>query len=169
VRIGLISDTHIPDVAKKIPQQVVEAFGGVDLILHAGDIYAVSALDELGSIAPVLAARGDDDYAIKDVRVKEVHYLTIEGLTVYVIHSSHFWARDLIERPERHNLNKAPDIVVSGHTHRDTVLNIKDSLLINPGSATFPMYQYRLGTVALLDIDSGKAKARIVQLAEKAS
>ena len=84
-----------------------------------------------------------------------------------MIHSSHFWARDLIDHPEKHDLKEAPDSVVTGHTHRDTVLNIRESLLVNPGSATFPMYQYRLGTVALLDINGGKVEAHIVQLAEK--
>lgn len=164
MRIGLISDTHIPDVAKVTPPQVMEVFGGVDLILHAGDICEVSVLDELQSIAPVLAARGDDDYQIRDERVQEIQNLTIDGLTLYVIHSSQYWARDLIEHPERHNLEKAPDIVVFGHTHRDIVQTVGKSLLVNPGSATFPYYQLRLGTVALVDINAGKAEAHIVQL-----
>jgi len=142
----------------------MEVFGGVDLILHAGDIYVVSVLDELQSIAPVLAARGDDDYEIRDERVQEIQNLTIDGLTLYVIHSSQYWARDLIEHPERHNLEKAPDIIIFGHTHRDIVQTVGKSLLVNPGSATFPYYQPRLGTVALVDINAGKAEAHIVQL-----
>jgi len=148
MRIGLISDTHIPDVAKATPPQVMEVFGGVDLILHAGDICEVSVLDELQSIAPVLAARGDDDYEIRDERVQEIQNLTIDGLTLYVMH----------------NLEKAPDIVIFGHTHRDIVQTVGKSLLVNPGSATFPYYQLRLGTVALVDINAGKAEAHIVQL-----
>ncbi len=164
MRIGLISDTHIPDAAKAIPPQVMEVFSGVDLILHAGDIYIVSVLDELQSIAPVLAARGDDDYEIRDERVQEMQNLTIEGLTFYVVHSSQYWARDLIERPERHNLAQAPDVIVFGHTHRDVVQTVGKSLLVNPGSATLPYYQLRLGTVALVDINAGKVEAHIVEL-----
>jgi len=61
--IGLISDTHIPDAAMALPPQVWEAFRGVDLILHAGDIFEVPVLDQLGGISPVLAAQGDSDYA----------------------------------------------------------------------------------------------------------
>ena len=41
MRIGLISDTHIPSVPGEIPPQVKEIFQGVDLIFHAGDIYLV--------------------------------------------------------------------------------------------------------------------------------
>ena len=162
--IGLISDTHIPEIAKEIPQQVKEVFKGVDMILHAGDIFVASVLDELAAIAPVLAARGDDDYTIRDKRMDEVQNLTLDGLNVYVIHSSQYFARDLIEHPERHNLEKPPDVVVFGHTHRDVVQTVGNSLLVNPGSATFPYYQMRLGTVGLLSINGGKAEARIVSL-----
>jgi len=162
--IGLISDTHIPEIAKRIPLQVREVFKGVDLILHAGDIFVDSVLEELGAIAPVLAARGDDDYPIRDKRMDEVQNLTLEGLNVYVIHSSQYFARDLIEHPEKHNLEKSPDVVVFGHTHRDVVKKVGGSLLVNPGSATFPYYQLRLGTVGLLTIKAGEAEARIVPL-----
>ena len=162
--IGLISDTHIPEIAKTLPQQVREVFKSVDLILHAGDIFVDSVLEELATIAPVLAARGDDDYQIRDKRMDEVQNLTLEGLNVYVIHSSQYFARDLILHPDKHNLEKAPDVVVFGHTHRDVVQKLGRSLLVNPGSATFPYYQLRLGTVALLTIKSGEAEARIVPL-----
>lgn len=162
--IGLISDTHIPEIAKRIPLQVREVFKGVDLILHAGDIFVDSVLEELGAIAPVLAARGDDDYPVQDKRMDEVQNLTLEGLNVYVIHSSQYFARDLIEHPEKHNLEKSPDVVVFGHTHRDVVKKVGGSLLVNPGSATFPYYQLRLGTVGLLTIKAGEAEARIVPL-----
>ena len=164
--IGLISDTHIPEIAKTIPPRVKKVFNGVDLILHAGDIFVDSVLEELGAIAPVLAARGDNDYPIRDKRMNEVQNLTLDGLNVYVIHSSHYFARDLIEHPEKHNLEKAPDVVVFGHTHRDIVQAVGNSLLVNPGSATFPYYQLRMGTVALLSIKAGKAEAHIVPLFE---
>jgi putative phosphoesterase len=167
MRIGLISDTHIPDAATTLPPQVLEALSGVDLILHAGDLFEASVLDELELVAPVLAARGDDDFWVQDQRVRDVQTLTVEGLELYVIHSSHFWARELVECPEKHGLETAPDVVIFGHTHRDTVLSIGDSLLVNPGSPTFPQYQLRLGTVAILDINNGKARARIVQLQNK--
>ncbi len=56
MKIGLISDTHIPEVTKSLPQEVKETFKDVDLILHAGDIYLPRVLDGLARFAPVLAA-----------------------------------------------------------------------------------------------------------------
>ena len=121
-------------------------------------------LDQLHNIAPVLAARGDDDYGISDKRVQDAHNLIVDGLTLYLTHSSDFSAHHVIQFPERHALKKAPDIVVFGHSHADVVQQDRGSLLVNPGSATFPNYEYRLGSVALLTINAGKAKAHIVYL-----
>ncbi len=157
MRIGLISDTHIPEHAKDLPDQLKKVFSDVDLILHAGDVYKVSVLDELEGIAPVLAAEGDDDYyeVISDNRVKEKHILDIDGVTIWLRHAiTYAWDEG----------EKRPDVIVSGHTHRATMEKKEGVLLVNPGSATFPDYQHKLGTVALLTINSGKAEAQIIQL-----
>ena len=39
MKIGLISDTHIPSMGPEPPAEVKTAFQGVDLIIHAGDVY----------------------------------------------------------------------------------------------------------------------------------
>ena len=40
--IGIISDTHIPTRQAKLPLEVLSAFNGVDLILHAGDFESLT-------------------------------------------------------------------------------------------------------------------------------
>jgi len=162
--IGLISDTHVPDVIKAIPAEVLEAFNGVDLILHAGDIYITSVLDQLQTVAPVLSARGDDDFNIWDERVQQSHKLNVEGLNIFLTHSSDYSPHHVIQYPERHGFEKAPDVIVYGHSHSYNIDTMKGTLLVNPGSATFPQYQHRLGTVAILDITAGKAEARLIYL-----
>jgi predicted phosphodiesterase len=47
VRIGLISDTHISVAMKHVWPQVYEAFRGVDLIMHGGDLMITDVLDWL--------------------------------------------------------------------------------------------------------------------------
>ena len=163
-RIGLISDTHIPEAAKVLPPEIEDAFKGVDLILHAGDLYTVSVLDELGRIAPVFAVMGDDDYGIDDERVKEIQTLTVEGLNIFLIHSHQFWAGHVIEYPEQHELEKAPDIVVFGHSHWDAINKRRESIMVNPGSPTFPHYKRELGTVAILNIHAGEVDTQIIHL-----
>ena len=61
-RIGLIADTHDDAVSwDEIHPRTVEAFGGVDLILHCGDLTTTGVLDRLAEIAPVVAVRSAAD------------------------------------------------------------------------------------------------------------
>lgn len=169
MRLGLLSDTHIPDAAAELPPEMMEAFRGVDLILHAGDIYIPSVLDDLERIAPVLAARGDDDYlsTLTDERVKEKHVLKLEGQTLWLVHekayyfTSSWWKSRIASGQDRDDI---PDIVVFGHEHRTVVQRLDDILYINSGSPTFLGYRRGLGTVGILNIDSGEADIQILQL-----
>ncbi|MBK9342706.1 MAG: metallophosphoesterase family protein [Dehalococcoidia bacterium] len=61
MRIGLISDTHIPEARYELWPQVFDAFRGVDCILHAGDIHDLVVIDQLHDIAPTWAARGNGE------------------------------------------------------------------------------------------------------------
>jgi len=192
MRIGLISDTHIPHDVEALPPQVKEIFRGVDLILHAGDIYLSSVLDKLEEIAPVLAARGDDDSPSVNGRVKEKHVLNFEGFSLWLIHIfpyfslhslqsfSYFSSRSLhsflysasaspdqeLEEALKEIVERedVPDILVFGDTHKASLHRIQGFLLINPGSATLPGYKHVLGAVAILTISPGKAEADIIQL-----
>ena len=68
MRVGVVSDTHIPSRAPAIPPGVFEAFEGVHLILHAGDVSVRAALDELAALAPVHAVAGNIDDASLQVK-----------------------------------------------------------------------------------------------------
>src|SRR3990172_8453756 len=62
MRIGLISDTHIPTAGRDLWPQVYAALRGVDLIMHAGALHDPAVLDWLEPLAPVLAVSGNGDY-----------------------------------------------------------------------------------------------------------
>ncbi len=173
VLIGLLSDTHVPDHAQKLPDKLKDVFRGVDLILHGGDIYVPRVLDELEKIAPVRAAWGDDDLKTDlgtDTRMTTERTLVLEGVTIWLVHVRPSYqiicpeAEDnpspaMVEASRNH-----PAVVISGHLHRASVERYKDVLLVNPGSATFPDYVSKPGTVALLSINSGKVEAKVIQL-----
>ncbi|HLB27790.1 MAG TPA: YfcE family phosphodiesterase [Dehalococcoidales bacterium] len=171
MRIGLISDTHIPWEVPKVPAEVFPIFEGVDLILHAGDIYSHSVLDDLEKIAPVYAALGDDDYPGDDQRVKERHVLKLEGKLVYLVHEGPYniltsggvlplWWRNVISKDKYVN----PDIIVAGHEHRTIVERTHGILYINPGSPTLLHYKKGLGTVGILELNGGEPKVEIIHL-----
>lgn len=170
MHIGLLSDTHIREAAQRLPPQVAEAFQGVDLILHAGDICVPSVLDELEHAAPVLAASGDDDYGaiLTDSRVKPKHVLQFEGQTLWLVHDSSYY-RSFKSRQASNPVGQTdlgvPDIVVFGHLHYSVAERHSGILFVNPGSPmSVSSHSARLGTVAILHIDSGKAQVDTLQL-----
>jgi putative phosphoesterase len=170
--IGLLSDTHIAFPYETIPSQVKDVFDGVDLILHAGDIWIPSVLDALESVAPVKSAWGDDDSEddfAGDNRMMQGMSLELEGITIWLRHVKPRYGLispngdTASSKPDVEPLAR-PDVVVYGHSHFANMENYKGVLLINPGSVTWPNYIPKLGSVALLTIDSGEVEAHIVQL-----
>ncbi|MDD5289260.1 MAG: metallophosphoesterase family protein [Dehalococcoidales bacterium] len=167
MRIGLISDTHVREpghraglstlTAEVLPIQVRDAFQGVDLILHAGDVYTLPVLDKLETVAPVLVSEGDDDpfEVVNDPRVKHEQFLTIEGITIWVSHYG---------RLAENFIGDLPDVIVFGHSHKSVIGHRDGALWINPGSPTFPGYEHIAGSVAILTIKDGKVDARLIQL-----
>ena len=137
-RIGLVSDTHIPEVWAELPPEVTEALRDVDLILHAGDIYVPRVLDDLERIAPVLAAEGDDDdyrVTLADKRVKKKHILKLEGQTLWLVLMRPFYLTNgwcLTQSFSEPNKDECPDIVVFGHEHCTAVQHYSNILFINP-------------------------------------
>jgi predicted phosphodiesterase len=151
-----------------------------------------SVLDELEEIAPVLAARGDDDSASVNGRVKEKHVLNFEGFSLWLIHVFPFFSlhslhslsysssrvlQSFLYSPSAFSdqeLEEAlreiveredvPDILVFGDTHKALLRRVQGCLFVNPGSATFPGYKHVLGTVAILTISPGKFEADVIQL-----
>lgn len=168
MKIGLISDTHFTKDDQTIRPEAAKAFEGVELILHAGDVYVASVLDQLEAIAPVLCAlgNGDGDLA-QDPRVKDVHLLSIEGVTIGLLHGLDYpepaWRP--LERAVEREFGQWVDVIVFGDTHVAVVDRCKGVLLVSPGSLTFPNNLVNVpGTVGILEVSRGQAEARIIQL-----
>ena len=161
MRIGLITDTHIPEVASELPSQLTDAFRDVELILHAGDIFDLSVLDDLERIAPVLAVLGDDDHSnlAEDKRVKREQQLELAGYRVWLMHEGP-WFRRVSARQEDHT----PDVIVHGHSHDARIRTLDGILTIGSGSATFLNYKRGPGSVAILELDADGPHANIVML-----
>ena len=167
MRIGLITDTHLPSTIRDLWNEVKDTFAGVDLILHGGDIVTPGVLDWLEDIAPTLAARGNNDGGWDDPRLQDVHWLDLEGWRVVMIHDMEPEERPIAILKDYHLKGEHADIMITGHTHYER-LDYRDGVLqMNTGSATHPrLWSTRLGTVGLLDLAPGKMTARIIKLGE---
>ena len=181
MRIGLISDTHIPVSQKSLWPQVYEALKGVDLIMHGGDLMVPDVLDWLEEVAPVMAVEGNGDYTgfersvpPADPRLSEAKVLTLgvagpKQLRIGLVHDFQLPEAppmSTIEGQMKHNFGGPVNVIVRGSTHRAEVTTVKGVLIVNPGSPTFPNHMStRLGTVGFLDIDAfGRVQPSILQL-----
>ena len=167
MRIGLVTDTHLPSTIRDLWDEVRVAFEGVDMILHGGDIVSPRVLDWLEDIAPTLAARGNNDGGWEDPRLDDIQWLNLEGWRIAMIHDMEPEERSIATLKDTYLKGEHADIIITGHTHFER-LDYRDGVLqINSGSATHPrLWSTRLGTVGLLDIAPGKITARIVRLGE---
>lgn len=167
MRIGLLTDTHLPGTIRHLWEEVRVAFADVALILHGGDIVSPRVLDWLEEIAPTLAARGNNDGGWEDPRMRDLHLLDLEGWRVALIHDMEPEERPIAHLKDHYLKGEHADIIVTGHTHFERLAYRDGVLQINTGSPTHPhLWSTRLGTVGLLDLVPGKILARVIRLGE---
>ena len=171
MRIGLIADTHMPGSLRALWPQAIEAFQGVDCILHAGDLHTLEIVDELNRIAPVYVAKGNGDEDIHDARLRHIWNLEFGDVRVGMIHQFPSPQRKsnaiITALRDRHFGIATPHVVIFGHTHLESLHVVDDVLYVNPGSPTLPRNQsLRLGTIGILDITQQSITATIQQLTD---
>ncbi len=183
MKVGVISDTHNPSVGREPPPEVAVAFRGVDVILHAGDIYIPACLDWLETIAPVYAVElGAGGLFKEDSRVVDkFRVLQLEGHSIGLIHdlwvpgmeheitehtplSKHFSPDADLSAALETVFGAVVDIVIFGHTHYATIEECQGILMVNPGSPSLPKQMRRLGQVAIMELSPDHKGAELVEL-----
>ena len=167
MRIGLLTDTHLPGIIRTLDELGPlpgEFLSSVELILHGGALTSPIVLDWCEQFAPVICSTGNND-PIPDPRMKEVQVLELEGWTVGMIHSLEGQFRPINELQSL--FPTEVEIMICGHTHKERLEYREGVLLINSGSITFPQHkEVRLGTVGILELEPGIARAEIFPLGE---
>lgn len=156
-RIGVVSDTHIPKVAPRLPERLLRSLEGCDLILHAGDLVSLEVIGELEEIAPTVAVRGNMDGPEVAGALPETRVIAVEGLRIGLVHGG--GAPLGIERRVM-ALFSDVGVVVYGHTHQPKVEQKGEVLLVNPGTPTDLRFSSRL-SFAVLEVEDGRVRAEI--------
>jgi putative phosphoesterase len=180
IKLGVISDTHIPDRSRRLNECVIPVFrkAGVAAILHAGDVSTSRVLRQLEEVAPVYATRGNRDWVLLRHLPPSIQ-LKFNGVTIGITHG-HGQLRDYLtdrvkymmggyrlELFEPRLLATFPEarVIIFGHTHR--ILNqwSNGHLLFNPGSCQIPDLTATSPSVGLLTIhQSGVIEGEIIFL-----
>jgi putative phosphoesterase len=169
VRIGLISDTHLPSLTRSLDElgpAVGDALRGVDLILHGGDVTSPTVLDWCEQFAPVLVAEGNNDL-FRDPRMSPMQFVDVDGFRVGMAHELRPESRPIPHIIASALNGESVDILVGGDTHVERLEYRDGVLLVNSGSPILPHHlSTRLGTVGILEISRGRVRAEIVALGD---
>ena len=134
--IAVISDTHLPRGARRLPDACVERIAAADLLLHAGDFSTVDVLHELEAIGPpLLGVHGNVDSADLRRLLPEERVVDAGGARIAMVHDAGPRTGRL-ERMRRRFGDRA-DVVVFGHSHLPLHEQAPDGFqILNPGSPT---------------------------------
>lgn len=149
LRIGIISDTH-----GLLRPEVLEIFGNVAHILHAGDVGDIAILHKLSEIAPVTAVRGNTDVSADSRKLPICETVRLASAEIF-IHHGHLEEFNIFP----HGTN----VIVSGHTHAPLVRWRDNVLVINPGSAGPRRFRLPV-SVGILTIYNKARSAEIIEI-----
>ncbi len=148
--IGVISDTH-----GLLRPEALTALRGSHRIIHAGDVGSPKILEQLTTIAPVTAVRGNIDKDAWARKLPETEVFEIAGLSIYILHD----LSKLDLRPQAAGFAA----VISGHSHVPKQETRDGVLYFNPGSAGPRRFNLPV-TLGRLVIASGGVRAEIERI-----
>ena len=132
--IAIFSDTH-SQRGHELTDEALAVAREADVVVHAGDFTSVAALEAFQyECDRFFAVHGNaDDPAVRD-RLPTSRVLEADGVRFAVTHRRDGGETGLA----MFGRAEAADVVVFGHSHRPTVIDADDCLLLNPGSHAQP-------------------------------
>jgi putative phosphoesterase len=161
--IAVISDTHMPRGARRLPGECVERIASADLLLHAGDVMTVEVLRELEAIGPPVAAvHGNMDAAELRRLLPAERIVEAGGGRIAMVHDAGPRGGRL-ERMRRRFGDRA-DAVVFGHSHLPLHERAPDGFQIfNPGSPT-ERRRAPAHTMGMARVEAGFLEFKLIDL-----
>jgi putative phosphoesterase len=158
--VAVIADTHLPRGARAIPPACLERLERADVILHAGDVSSLAALEEIRSHGIVHAVYGNaDEPALRETLPKEL-VVDAGGAKIGLVHipgpAAAREARLVARFPGCHG-------IVYGHTHRPQVELHAGVWILNPGSPT-ERRTAPAHTMLMLMVNRGEIVPELVRL-----
>jgi uncharacterized protein len=160
--VAVISDTHLPRGARRLPDAFVERIRAADLLLHAGDFMTVEVLRELERIGPPLVGvHGNVDTAELRRLLPAERIVRAEDARIAMVHDAGPSAGRL-ERLRR-RFGDSADAVVFGHSHLPLHERAADGFQIfNPGSPT-ERRRAPAHTMGLAQVEGSSIEFRLIR------
>ena len=159
--LAVISDTHMPRGARRLPDACVERLRSADLILHAGDFMTVDVLEAIEALGPPVAGVvGNVDEPGLVMRLPSARVVEAEGARIAIVHDAGA-AAGRLERMRRRF--KDADAVVFGHSHLPLHERDGDFQIFNPGSPT-ERRKAPVNSMGLARAEAGRIEFELVTL-----
>jgi putative phosphoesterase len=130
--IAVISDSHIPNRAEKIPEEFLEKLEEADTAVHCGDFQKEEIYEDLEEKYDIIGVKGNCDFF--DIPVSEKFEEARIKFGIY--HGSGINPRGhhptLANTADQLNV----DVLFHGHTHQQETAEHDGKILLNPGSCT---------------------------------
>ncbi|WP_096435094.1 metallophosphoesterase family protein [Alteribacter populi] len=150
MKIVVVSDTHIPKRAQRLPSRLLHELRSADQIIHAGDWQSLEVYEQLKQYAPVNGVFGntDNEDIIRVFPDKKI--VNVNGFKIGIIHG-HGKKMTTVKRAFT-AFNQPIDCIVFGHSHIPYLKYKNKTLMFNPGSATdkrkAPFYSFGILTMS---------------------
>jgi hypothetical protein len=136
MQVAIISDTHLPSRAQRMPDAFRERCETADHVLHAGDFDSEGALADIQAMATELTAvAGNMDPRIGLPSVVSVELGGVEFVLTHGTGAKRGY-ESRVATTVREHAETAEPVGVSGHTHEVLDTTHDGIRLLNPGSAT---------------------------------
>lgn len=148
-KLLLISDTHGDSKTYKEIIQLEKP----DFTIHAGD-YCMNYNEIKNNVDYIVC--GNNDY-----EGPEILDFKIENFNIRLMHGHQFIKHLFSQTKRNYNLyeyakENQKDILITGHTHIETMFYFNNVLVINPGSLTLPRNTSKRKSYAILHLDNNK-------------
>ncbi|MRX71593.1 YfcE family phosphodiesterase [Bacillus lacus] len=135
MRVVVLSDTHMPRMAKQFPAILREHLHTADLIIHAGDFQTMEVVRELQKYAKIAGVAGNVDSSEVAEALGDKKIIECEGYRIGIVHG-HGKGRTTEERVLNSFEGEDLDCIIFGHSHIPVNKMVNKTLLFNPGSPT---------------------------------
>ncbi|MFL5678985.1 MAG: metallophosphoesterase family protein [Chloroflexota bacterium] len=164
MRIGVVSDTHLPRFGRELPRALRDGLRdeAVELILHLGDMTDPMVPGLFERIASFDGVAGNNDGRELEERFGRRKIVEAGGKRFGLVHGDQGLARTTPERARSSYNSGDVDAVLFGHSHMPLLERLPDGrLLLNPGSPTDKRAQPRYSWAIIQITSDGRIDAEI--------
>lgn len=160
MQAAIISDTHIPSRASRLPDAFERRVQAADHVVHAGDFDSEGTLSNVRQLATRLTAvSGNMDPRIGLPSVATVELGGVEFVVTHGTGPSRGYEQRVARTVREHATTDSP-AGVSGHTHEVLDTETDGVRLLNPGSATGASPASR-ATMMTAEVENGDIDVRV--------